>query len=180
MKKQPTKANSGALSRITKATFIARFLPALVLLFSIQASQAGSATWDLNPTSGDWNTATNWTPATVPNGLADTATFALSNTTTISVSANTTVDGITFAPGASGFTITASSSFFPILTLSGAGVTNDSGRIQNFVTPAGRSDFAQILFSNSATAGNLTRFTNSGSGNNFLSQLNGITIFSET
>ena len=30
--------------------------------------RAGSATWDLNPGSGDWNTATNWTPATVPNG----------------------------------------------------------------------------------------------------------------
>jgi len=30
---------------------------------------AGSSTWGLNPASGDWNTATNWTPATVPNGV---------------------------------------------------------------------------------------------------------------
>jgi hypothetical protein len=27
---------------------------------------AGSATWNLNPTGGDWNTAANWTPATCP------------------------------------------------------------------------------------------------------------------
>src|SRR5256714_13500489 len=87
-------------------------------------AQAGSATWDLNPGSGDWNTATNWTPATVPNGSSDTATFGLSNTTDVSVSANTTVDGITFAPGASSFTITASSGLK--LTFSATGIINNS------------------------------------------------------
>src|SRR5947199_9161243 len=61
---------------------------------------AGSATWDLNPVSGDWNTATNWTPATVPDGSADTATFAVSNTTAISISANTRVGWLALAPGA--------------------------------------------------------------------------------
>ena len=31
-----------------------------------------SAQWNLNPVSGDWNTAENWTPTTIPNapGLA--------------------------------------------------------------------------------------------------------------
>src|SRR5881275_496489 len=86
------------------------------LLSAASTAFAGSATWNLNPTSGDWNTATNWTPATVPNGSADTATFAVSNTTAISISANTTVDGITFAPGASSFTVTASQG---TLTISG-------------------------------------------------------------
>src|SRR6266550_3941344 len=67
-----------------------------------------SAQWDLDPISGDWNTAANWTPNGVPNGPADVATFALSNTTAISISAaGTTVNGIIFAPGASSFTITA-------------------------------------------------------------------------
>jgi hypothetical protein len=33
---------------------------------------ADSATWNLNPATNDWNTANNWTPATVPNGPADT------------------------------------------------------------------------------------------------------------
>ena len=27
-----------------------------------------SAQWDLDPISGDWNTAENWTPTTIPNG----------------------------------------------------------------------------------------------------------------
>ncbi len=54
------------------------------LLSAASTAFAGSATWNLNPTSGDWNTAANWTPATVPNGPADTATFDISNTTGMS------------------------------------------------------------------------------------------------
>ncbi len=65
------------------------------------------------PASGDWNTATNWTPATVPNGAADIATFASSSMTATSLSAVTAVNGIIFNPGASAFTITAA----PSLTL---------------------------------------------------------------
>src|SRR6476660_1968489 len=121
-------------------------------------ARAGSATWDLNPGSGDWNTATNWTPATVPNGSADTATFAVSNTTAISISANTTVDGITFAPGASSFTITASPFF--ALTISGVGITNNSGTTQNFVATRNFSFPQQIVFTNNATAGTSTIFIN--------------------
>src|SRR5215813_9479155 len=45
--------------------------------------QAGSATWNLNPTSDDWNTAANWTPATVPNQPSDTASFATSDQTNV-------------------------------------------------------------------------------------------------
>src|SRR5947208_15938786 len=58
------------------------------LLSAASSAFAGSATWNLNPTSGDWNTATNWTPATVPNGPNDTATFDVSNITDVFVSAN--------------------------------------------------------------------------------------------
>ena len=39
---------------------------ALVLLAAQRPSLAGSATWATNATSGDWNTATNWVPNTVP------------------------------------------------------------------------------------------------------------------
>jgi len=31
-------------------------------------AQAGGATWNLNPTTGDWNTAANWTPAALYGG----------------------------------------------------------------------------------------------------------------
>ena len=60
------------------------FVAAIAVSNSVRA---GSATWDFNPGSGDWNTAANWTPMTVPNGASDTANLALSNTTNVSISA---------------------------------------------------------------------------------------------
>jgi hypothetical protein len=69
------------------------------------AAVAGSATWKSSPATGDWNTAANWSPATVPNGPSDIATFASSNVTTVTLSTNIEVGGITFNPGASAFTI---------------------------------------------------------------------------
>src|SRR6266550_5869539 len=93
------------------------------LMFLVPAlAYAGSAQWDLNPISGDWNTAANWTPMTVPNGPADIATFGLSNTTNVSISANTEVSGITFTAATTNpYTITASAGL--VLTLSGTGIT---------------------------------------------------------
>ena len=121
-----------------------------------------SAEWGLDPISGDWNTAANWTPMGIPNAPADTATFARSNTTSVFISANTEVDGITFTPAAaSSYTITASPGFK--LTLSGTGITNDSGITQNFVTAVdGAGNAGEIRFTHSATAGSSTVFTNNG------------------
>src|SRR5881397_2407016 len=93
-----------------------------LLLATASSSFAGSATWKASPTTGDWNTAGNWTPATVPNGPTNTATFASSNKTGVSISALTEVNGIVFNAGASAFTITvpaSSPTFF--LTISGVG-----------------------------------------------------------
>ena len=103
----------------------ALLLCGLLLLIPNVPARAGSATWNLNPTNGDWNTAANWTPPTVPNGPGDIATFATSNQAAISLSADTEVNEIVFAPGAAAFTITASA--LADLTFSGAGVTNNSG-----------------------------------------------------
>jgi len=100
---------------------------AFILMLCIQTSQAGSATWKRNPRSGDWNTKTNWRPATVPNGASDTAFFDLSNSTDLSISANTEVNGIVFDSNArlNPFTITARPGF--TFTISGVGITNNSG-----------------------------------------------------
>src|SRR5438132_1217294 len=104
---------------------------ALLLLISAAGTTAfaGSATWDLNPVSGNWNHAANWTPATIPNGASDIATFGSSSKTNVSISAATTVDGIIFNSGASPFTITASSGLS--LTIVGAGITNNSATEQD-------------------------------------------------
>jgi autotransporter-associated beta strand protein len=136
-------------------------LPALVFILPNQISQAGSATWNLNPTSGEWNTATNWTPNTVPNGPADTASFDVSNTTGISLSRHTLVNSIVFDPAASAFAITANPAVY--FDVTGAGITNNSGNTQNFVTgvdPAGNRGI--ITFHNGATVGSGIVFTNPG------------------
>jgi autotransporter-associated beta strand protein len=145
----------------------------LLLLLSITSSTfADSATWKTNPGSGDWNTASNWTPAAVPNDPADTATFALSNTTGISLSA-VTVNGVVFNAGASAFTISVRSR--TELTISGVGITNNSGITQNFVTTADQAGFSgEIHFFNNATAGNLTSFTNNSGS------IGGVTFFFNT
>jgi autotransporter-associated beta strand protein len=163
MNKQTTRSKRGKLLRFIKATFMAGLLPALVLMFSLQTSQAGSATWNSNPTSGDWNTAANWTPATVPNSPSDTATFAASDQTAVSLSATfDEVGGIIFNSGASAFTITAQAG--EALSISGRGISNDSGITQNFVT---RDVYSSIQFFNSATAGSNTDFTTSADGGGF-------------
>src|SRR5438874_206678 len=135
----------------------------MLLLSSASSSFADSATWRSRPFSGDWNGAENWTPGGPPNGPTDTATFKFSHTTNVSVSFNTEVNGIVFNPGASAFTIAASTGFQ--LTISGLGITNSSGIAQNFVTLGGNLSATpgKIEFANSATAGSMTVFTNKGS-----------------
>jgi hypothetical protein len=124
-------------------------------------ARAGSATWDLNPGSDGWNTATNWTPNTVPNGPADTATFDISNTRGVVISephSDTEVNGIVFNAGASAFTIVVGF-LDKSLTISGVGITNNSGTAQNFFVS---TDGCRINFVNNATAGSETVFTVGG------------------
>ena len=80
--------------RSSSRVFVAGLLPACVVILSVQTSQADSATWNLNLTSGDWNTATNWTPQTIPNGPSDTARFATSKTTSVSSLPTGNADGV--------------------------------------------------------------------------------------
>lgn len=118
--------------------FIAALAVAAGLAFPAQAQ---NSTWLTSPGSGDFNTGANWSPATVPTGIA---TFGTSNTTALSTSASTTLGGFTFNSGASTYTLTLGND----LTLTGAGIVNNSGSTQTF-------DFGgqAVTFSNSATAG---------------------------
>jgi hypothetical protein len=137
-------------------------LAVAIWVLAPMVAHADSATWDLNPGSGDWNTAANWTPNGVPNGPADTATFGLSNTTDVSISAGTEVNGITLTAAATNpYAITASSKL--TLTISGVGITNNSGTTQNFATVAG----GEIHFTNNATGGSNVSISNEGGTTNF-------------
>src|SRR5438105_1273923 len=128
-------------------------LTTVTLLLTLQSSRAGSATWNLSPTSGDWNTPANWTPATVPNGVADVATFGVSSVTTVLVAVGPfhPVAELVFEPGASAFTFDVTED---IMEIEGAGITNSSGATQTFAIFEGQS----IGFHSNATAGDQTSF----------------------
>ena len=155
-------SNPGALSRTFRVLIKTILLPVLVFALRNQTMQAGSATWSANPASGDWNTATNWTPNTVPNGASDVATFATSTITAVSLSSATEVSGIVFDASASGYQVLTKPQY--PLTISGPGITNNSVITQSFVAAAGplvAGEFA-IFFENSASAGSNTLFTARG------------------
>jgi autotransporter-associated beta strand protein len=144
------------------------FLPTLATV------HADSATWNLNPTNGDWNTAANWTPQTVPNGPTDVATFAGSSITDLTLSAETTeVTAIVFNPGASSFNITAnpeSTQTDVTLTISGTGIINNSGVTQNLAAAEASGHLGFIDFVNGASAGDGTALTAFGATTNGLYQ----------
>lgn len=139
-------------------------LPMVIGMLGIQGLSAGSATWAPTPVSGDWNTSANWVPMTIPNGPADTATFETSTQTNISIGTFTEVGEMTFNAGASAYVISIDpTAEHASLIISGAGITNSSGVVQNFVNETSPSfTTSQIEFGNSATAGNGTQITNRG------------------
>jgi autotransporter-associated beta strand protein len=126
-----------------------------------KGAMAGSATWDLNPTTNDWNTAANWTPQTVPDQSTDVATFDASNVSTVSVGTYFSLDSIVFNPGASAYTFIISENPSGDITFSGAGIINNSGVTQSFQT------FNGVDFAGTATAGNDVVFINQDNGNAF-------------
>jgi autotransporter-associated beta strand protein len=152
------------MNKIIRSTFVTG-----LLVLTSQFSLAGSATWDLNPSSNDWNTAANWTPDTVPNSPSDTATFDASNTRNISVASNTDVNGIVFDPGASAFTITmiGQGTSPSTLTISGAGVINNSGMPQQLINGAAPSGgVGNISLTGNAILGSSITLTNGLGGVN--------------
>jgi autotransporter-associated beta strand protein len=136
-----------------------------LICFGLHAAEAGSATWLLDPPSDRWNSATNWMPNTIPNGANDIATFGVSNQTGVSMSADATVNSVIFQPGASAFTITTNTD--STLTVSGAGIENDSGLTQTFIQ-LGTDNFTQagVAFKGIASPGPMTTFIQM-SGNGF-------------
>src|SRR5713226_121695 len=142
--------NSRVYRRLLPSAFTITLLLGVVLALSATFSYADSATWNLNPTSGDWNTAANWTPNTVPNGPNDIATFGVSQTTGISLSTSVGLNGMVFNPGASVYTISLTGS----INFSGTGTDNNSGVTQNVTCDVASSgDFGVINFTNNATSG---------------------------
>jgi autotransporter-associated beta strand protein len=115
---------------------------ALVVGCGAFKANAQNATWLLNPTSGDWNTASNWNPATVPSG---TASFGASNITSVALGTSS-ISSILFKSGAPAYSFTGSGVF----TINGAGIVNNSAFAPTFINNS------LLNFVNSSTAGNAT------------------------
>jgi autotransporter-associated beta strand protein len=139
------------------------------------ATFAGSARWSSNPMSGDWNTAGNWIPATIPNTQADTATFGTSNATNLTVGewsdgsgqTDTMVHGIAFAPGANSYTITVTpvpGAYPSSLEIFLGGIRNSSGVTQNLVAACSGTSQAcgRITFNSFGSAGENVMVINQG------------------
>ena len=128
----------------------------MLSLGALNAAYADSATWTLNPISSDWNTAANWTPATVPNGPADIATFSTSSRSTVSLSnVQIEVASLIFDTAATNYTISVGghNNFGGELTIGDAGIVNNSGKLQTFVADVARGTAGEIIFIGNAHAG---------------------------
>jgi autotransporter-associated beta strand protein len=111
---------------LCRAEYLTIFLLIVVML---DTAQGGSATWNINPPTNDWNTATNWTPPTIPNSPEDTATFENTNGTTSVIHSDVELDTLLFTEIASLMTITAgdpSGGAVASLTISGTGIVNNT------------------------------------------------------
>ena len=111
-------------------------LTSCLFILTSQLSPAGSATWTQTPADNNWINPNNWMPNTVPNSTTDVATFGASNTTAISILAPINLARVTFAAGASAYSITVANN--QSLTLwGGASIINNSGVEQNLIADGG-------------------------------------------
>jgi autotransporter-associated beta strand protein len=130
-----------ALLATTASAAVSALLPGV--------ARAQDATWLAAPGSGDFNTAANWNPATVPTG---TAFFKTSSVTGLTFSAFTPIGGWTFNSGASAYSFTNNSQ---ILQFNGAGIVINGGS-------ATITNKSFLFFANSSTAGSASITNNNG------------------
>jgi outer membrane autotransporter protein len=137
----------------------AGLLVAIPILAALASAQAQDATWSTNPGSSDWNTNTNWTPPTaVPTG---TASFGSSTTVSINFSANASIAEMLFGAGAPAYFFNLSGT---ILTITGAGIVNNSSNAPTFINNSGGVTFFN---SNTSTAANAIFINNVGGETDF-------------
>ncbi len=130
---------------------------AAVALLAALPARAQDATWSTAPGSSNFNTAANWTPATVPTG---TGFFGASNTTSIAFQAFTTtsVGTLQFNPGAPAYSFTTENGFSTSISITGTGIVNNSSNAPTFII----GNQANIFFRNASAAGNAIIITNAG------------------
>jgi len=141
---------------------------AAAALLAATSARAQDATWLLNPGSGSFNTATNWNPAVVPT---NTAIFDASNTTFILFQPFTTTSVATlqFNSGAPAYSFATSEGLFTSISITGAGIVNNSSNAPTFIV----GNQANLFFRGASTAGNATIITNPGGLTGFVDSATG-------
>jgi autotransporter-associated beta strand protein len=130
---------------------------AAVALLAALPARAQDATWSTAPGSSNFNTAANWTPATVPTG---TAFFGASNITSITFQPFTTtsIGTLQFNPGAPAYSFITSPGLSTSISITGTGIVNNSSNAPTFII----GNQANIFFRNGSTAGDAIIITNAG------------------
>ena len=114
--------------------------------------RAQDATWLATPGSGDFNTSANWTPATVPLGIA---IFGSSSITTLTFSGSRNLDAFQFNAGAPAYTFNLTGGFG--LAFHTDGIVNNSANAPTFNVNA-----SPLRFDDTSTAGNAIINLNAG------------------
>jgi autotransporter-associated beta strand protein len=147
----PNRRNLAAL--VSAGSSMRKVLVGAALGLCATAAYGQNATWLLSPGSSDFDTAANWSPATVPTG---TASFGASNKTSLTFSLPDTIIGsMQFNGGAPAYSFAVSSA----LEITGNGIVNNSSNAPTVNNTGGGGTF----FENASTAANAT-ITNSGAG----------------
>ncbi|HEX4591736.1 MAG TPA: hypothetical protein VH120_17495, partial [Gemmataceae bacterium] len=76
--------------------------------FVLTADTANGQTWT-GAVNTDWNTAGNWSPATVPNSVGANVNFPGGAVGTVNISASVSANQLTFSNATGGYTLTSSS-----------------------------------------------------------------------
>jgi hypothetical protein len=148
-----------------KSPFLRVLLP-LACHLPYSPCSATSASWSATPVSGDWHAAANWSPASVPVAVGDTATFSATTVSTLFLNAGASPGAIVFAADAPahGIAVNPAAAASVAMEIGGSGITNGSSFQQHFLAKADavNGTFGTIRFANAATAGANVRFTAEG------------------
>ena len=141
---------------------------AAAALLGAMPAHAQDATWSTAPGSSDFNTASNWTPATVPTG---TAFFGASNTTLITFQPfiTTSIGTLQFNADAPAYVFATPPPLFTSISITGAGIVNGSSNAPTFII----GNQANIFFRNASNAANATIITNAGGLTGFVDSATG-------
>jgi hypothetical protein len=128
-------------------TTIRAIIAGAMLSLGATAAHSQNATWLPAPGSSDFDTAANWSPATVPT---NTATFGASNTTSLTFSSNaTTIGTLQFQAAAPAYTFTVTNA----LDITGTGIVNNSSGAP-IINDFNNSHNFGTFFQNASTAAN--------------------------